>query len=420
MKKMCTRFGWAVILLLLSTRFTIAQPYDMVIKNATVVDPKNNIQEILDVAIHDGKIARVERSIDPGDNGQVIDAAGLYLVPGIIDMHVHVFHGTEPDAYISNSFTSVPPDAFSFRSGVTTVVDAGSAGWRNFDIFKSQTIDGSETRVLAFLNIVGYGMKGGQVEQNLMDMDAEQTAYMANKYADLIVGVKVAHYSGPEWDPVERAVKAGTIADIPVMIDFGGHMPELSLETLLMEKLRPGDIFTHAFAHVRGRTPIVDESSRVRPFVRAARQRGIIFDVGHGGGSFLFEQAIPALDQGFRPNAISTDLHTGSMNGGMKDMLNVMSKFLNMNVSFPEIIAQSTWYPAQCIKREDLGHLSVDAVADLALIKIEEGEFGYIDTGGHKIKGNQKLVCELTLREGNVVWDLNGISRPEWGKNNEQ
>jgi dihydroorotase len=333
-------------------------------------------------------------------------------------MHVHVFYGTEPDADYSNGFNSVQPDAFTFRAGVTTVVDAGSSGWRNFNTFKEQTIDPSKTRVLAFLNIVGHGMKGGKVEQNLLDMESDPTSYVANKYPDLIVGIKVAHYSGPEWDPVERAVEAGNIAKVPVMIDFGGHIPPLSLETLLMEKLRPGDIFTHCFAHVRGRIPIVDEHGKVRPYVWEAQKRGIVFDVGHGGGSFLFEQAIPALDQGFIPNSISTDLHIGSMNGGMKTMLNVMSKFLNMGVSLEEIITESTWHPAQYIHREDLGHLSVDAVADLTLLKKVEGDFGFIDTGGYKIKGDQKLVCELTLREGKVVWDLNGIASPEWDKTN--
>jgi dihydroorotase len=276
MKKIFELAGVFLVALFLVAGTSFAQTFDLIIKNATMIDPSNNINALMDVAIKDGKIARVEKRINERDARQVVDATGLYLVPGIIDMHVHVFHGTEPDAYISDSFTSVPPDAFSFRAGVTTMVDAGSAGWRNFELFKTQTIENSGTRVLAFLNIVGYGMKGGKVEQNLMDMDAEQTAFMANKYPDLIVGFKVAHYSGPEWDPVDRAVKAGTIADKPVMIDFGGHTPELSLETLLMEKLRPGDIFTHAFAHVRGRTPIVDESSNVRPYVLkgpAARDR---------------------------------------------------------------------------------------------------------------------------------------------------
>ncbi len=393
---------------------SIAQEYDLLIKNGHLIDPKNNRNAVMDVAVLDGKISEIGRDLPAQAAKEVIDASGMYVVPGLIDMHVHVFWGTEPDAYIGDSYTSVQPDAFSFRSGVTTMVDTGSPGWRTFEKFREQTIEHSATRVLTFLNIVGFGMKGGQIEQNLRDMDPEMTSFMANKYPEYIVGIKVAHYSGPEWDPVERAVEAGKISNVPVMIDFGGHTPELSLERLLLEKLRPGDIFTHAYAHVRGRTPVVDENGKVRDYVWKAQERGIVFDVGHGGGSFLFSQALPAMEQKFFPDAISTDLHTGSMNGGMKNMLNVMSKFLNMGMSLDQVIERSTWYPARYIQREDLGHLSKGAEADIAVLSLAEGEFGYIDTGGWKIRGNKKLVCELTLMSGEVMWDLNGLSKPVW------
>jgi dihydroorotase len=202
-------------------------------------------------------------------------------------------------------------------------------------------------------------MAGGAIEQNLADMDPKLTAMEAKAYPEYIVGVKVAHYSGPEWAPVENAVMAGQLADIPIMVDFGGNEPPLSIKTLLMEKLRPGDIFTHCYAHVNPREPIVDYSTgKVKPFVFEAQKRGVIMDVGHGGGSFLWDQAVSAVQQGLKPNTISTDLHTGSMNGGMKDMLNVMSKFLYLGLTMPEIIEASTWKPAQVIKRPELGHLS--------------------------------------------------------------
>ncbi|MCK4989923.1 MAG: amidohydrolase/deacetylase family metallohydrolase, partial [Bacteroidales bacterium] len=295
-------------------------------------------------------------------------------------------------------------------------VDAGSAGWKNFRTFREQTIDNSKTRVLAFLNIVGNGMKGGAIEQNLGDMDPKLTAIVARQNSDVIVGIKLAHYSGHEWVPLERTVEAGELVNMPVMIDLGGSSPELSMETLLLEKLRPGDIYTHCFAHVRGRTPVVDENGMVRPFVKEAQSKGIVFDVGHGGGSFLFEQALPAMEQNFLPNSISTDLHTGSMNGGMKDMLNIMSKFLNMGMSLQDVVARSTWAPAVYIQKEELGHLSVGAGADIALLNLQEGNFGFADTKGWKINGNEKLECELTLREGKVVWDLNGMSMQEWNK----
>ena len=393
-----------------------AQNFDILIKGGTVVDAKNGIDKVMDVAIKDGKIAKVDANIPQDQATKVIDAKGLFVSPGLIDIHSHNFHGTEPDAYLSNSFTALPPDGFSFRSGVTTIVDVGGAGWRNFRIFKEQTIDRSKTRVLSFLNIVGSGMKGGAIEQNIDDMSPKLTAMVAKQHPGIIVGVKLAHYSGFDWTPTERAVEAGRLADIPVMIDFGGSDPELSIEKLFMEKLRPGDIFTHAYAHVKGRIPVVDERGKVRDFVFAAQKRGIIFDVGHGGGSFVFEQAVPALQQGFKPNSISTDLHTGSMNGGMKDIINIMSKFVNMDMPVHEIIATVTWNPAQIIKRTDLGHLSVGAGADVTLLNLREGDFGFIDTQGKKMKGGKRLECEMTIRDGKVVYDLNGLAASIWNE----
>jgi len=403
-----------VVTLLSFSHISQAQQYDVLLKGGHLIDPKNSVDEKMDVAILDGKIATVALQIPEDKAKKTIHAQGLYITPGLIDIHTHVFWGTKPDAYISNSYTSLPPDGFTFRAGVTTAVDAGSSGWRNFRVFKEQTIDRSKTRILAFLNIVGSGMKGGPIEQNLGDMDAKLTAMMVKEYPDLIVGIKLAHYYGPEWDPLDRSVEAGVLADIPVMVDFGGHTPHLSLETLLMEKFRPGDIFTHCYANVRGRTSVVDENGKVRPYVVAAQKKGIVFDVGHGGGSFLFTQAIPALAQGFKPNSISTDLHTGSMNGGMKDMLNIMSKFLNMGMTLNEVIKTATWTPAMVIKHQELGHLSVGAVADIAILNLRIGQFGFLDVRNWKMNGTQKLECELTLREGGVVWDLNGMSMPKW------
>ena len=401
------------ISLLLVSLLSFSQPYDLLLKNGHVIDPKNEIDAVQDVAISDGKIARVAASIPESDAQKVINAEGLYVTPGLIDMHAHLFFGTEENRYLRNSYTALPPDGFTFRAGVTTAVDVGGPGWRNFDVFKKQTVDHSKTRVLAFINIVGEGMSGGHFEQNLQDMDPKMASMVITNNRTVLVGVKVAHYSGPEWLPVQSAVKAGKLAGVPVMVDFGGYQPELSLERLLMQELRPGDILTHTFAHVPGRIPIVDEQGKVRDYVWEAQKRGVVFDVGHGGGSFVWSQALPANGAGFKANSISTDLHTGSMNGGMKDMSNVMSKFLNLGYTIQEVIEKSTHAPATYIQRSDLGHLSEGAEADVAVFRIQEGEFGFIDTRGIKMAGDQKLVCELTLRAGQVVWDLNGISCPE-------
>jgi dihydroorotase len=392
------------------------QNYDLLIKNGHLIDPKNGINQKMDIAINNGKIAAVEKFIIEGTSKKIIDAKGLIISPGLLDIHSHNFHGTESDNYLSNSYSALPPDGFTFKSGITTIVDVGGAGWRNFKIFKEQTIDRSKTRVLSFLNIVGNGMKGGAIEQNLDDMNPKLTALVAKQFKKHIVGVKLAHYSGFDWTPIDRVVQAGTLADIPVMIDFGGSVPELSLEKLLLEKLRPGDIFTHTYAHVKGRIPIVNENKKVLPFVFKAQKKGIVFDVGHGGGSFLFEQAIPALKQGLKPNSISTDLHTGSMNGGMKDLLNVMSKFLNLEMPLQEVIAATTWRPAIYIKRRDLGNLSVGSVADIAILNLLNGTFGFVDTSGKKIRGSQKLVCEMTFRAGKIMYDLNGLASPLWNE----
>jgi dihydroorotase len=391
-----------------------APQFDLLIKNGHVIDPGNGIDSVMDVAVTGAKIARVAANIDPASARRVADATGLHVVPGLIDIHAHIFFGTEKDAYLSNADTAVQPDSHSFRSGQTTLVDAGGAGWRNFLQFKEQVIDRARTRVLSFINIVGAGMKGGPVEQNLADMDAKLTAMRIRQHPGVIVGIKVAHYTGAEWDPVTRAVEAGRETNVPVMVDFGVHTPPLSLEDLLLKHLRSGDILTHTYAHVAGRIPIVDESGKVRTYVREARKRGVIFDAGHGGGSFLFRQAVPAMKQGFAPDVISTDLHRGSMNSGMKDILNTMSKFVNMGMTLQEVIKANTAKAAEVIKRPDLGRLSVGSEADVAVLNLRRGSFGFVDVSGGKLVGDRKLECELTVKGGQVVWDLNGISRPIW------
>jgi dihydroorotase len=400
-----------------SAAFT--QPYDIVIKGGHVIDPKNNIDAVTDVAIAAGKIVKLAKDIDTKQAAQVVDAKGLYVTPGLIDLHAHVFFGTEPDHYLSNGMVAVVPDGFTFRVGVTTVVDAGGAGWKSFPTFKKNIIDNSQTRVFSFLNIVGEGMRGGAYEQNVNDMDAKMSAFVAKQYKDNVVGFKVAHFSGPEWTPVDRAVEAGKLANIPVMVDFGGNTPPLSIEELYMKHLRPGDIYTHTYALLEGnvRETVVDTTTnKVKPFIWDAIKKGIVFDVGYGGASFNFTQAIPAIKEGFYPRTISTDLHTGSMNTSMKNQLDVMSKFLFMGMPLNEVIKASTWSPAQVIKHQELGNLSIGGIADVAILNLRQGNFGFYDKTGYKVTAKQKFECEMTIKDGKIVYDLNGIANPIYKK----
>lgn len=401
-----------VTFLLLSTAALAQTEYDLVLRGGHVIDGKNGLSAVRDVAVRNGRIAAVAPKIDPAKTARSVDVTGLYVTPGLIDIHAHVYAGNERGS-LSGGDGAVYPDGFTFRAGVTTVADAGGAGWRNVADFKERIIDRAGTRVLAFLNIVGHGMRGGKYEQNLEDMNASATGQCALENKSFVVGIKTAHYGGPEWAPVERAVEAGTIAKIPVMVDFGANFPQRPLHELLSTKLRPGDIYTHVYSGLRGE---LGEGGQPNPGLIEGRRRGVIFDVGHGGGSFAWRVAVPLMKAGFGPDSISTDLHTGSMNGGMKDMLNVMSKFLALGMPLEEVISRSTWHPAKEIQREDLGHLSVGAPADIAVLRLVNGNFGFMDTAGKRFAGNRKLICEMTVRDGKVVYDLNALAAQDWDK----
>jgi dihydroorotase len=401
------------ILLLLSSPLLAQEKYDLLVKNATVLDPKNNLRGIRDVAIRNHKVAAIKKNIPATEAAKTINAEGLYLTPGLIDIHTHVYAGTGlRGAYDGDN--SVYPDGFTFRSCVTAVADAGSSGYKNFPDFKDRIIDRAHTRVFAFLNIVGSGMGPSPTEQNTADMDATAAAAMATKYPGLIVGIKTAHFESPEWTAVDRALEAGGAAQIPVMVDFGVFRPERPYEKLVTEKLRPGDISTHMYIDY---IPMLDANGKVRAYLFEAKKRGVFFDVGHGGGSFDFRQAFPAVHQGYLPDSISTDLHVASMNAGMKDMTNVMSKFLNLEMSLEEVVRRSTVNPAREIHHEELGQLSIGSDADIALLSLEKGSFGFVDSLGGKLTGSQKLVCQMAVRDGSIVWDLNGLSKEDWRKN---
>ncbi len=400
-----------IFILFVNTLFA-QTTYDLLLKGGHVIDPRNKISSVLDVAIRDGLIAAIARDIPAARAGKVVNVSGLYVTPGLIDLHAHVFSGSD-GVGLAGGDASIFPDAFALRVGVTTVVDAGSSGRRNFAHFKKTVIDRARTRVLAFLNIGGVGMPGDAQEQDVGDMDAKAAAELAIANRETIVGIKVAHYGGPDWTPVERGVEAGTLAHIPVMVDFGEFRPERPFQELVLKKLRPGDIYTHAFY---APVPMLDDAGRLLPYLIEARRRGVLFDVGHGGAAFEFRQSVPAVNQGFPPDSISTDVHSGSINAGMKDQLNVMSKFLNMGMPLDDVIYRSTWNPARIIHREQLGHLSVGAIADIAVLRLEKGQFAFVDSWGARMDGTQRLAGELTVASGLVVYDLNGLTRDRWDR----
>ena len=397
---------------LIVPRLIQAQEIDLLLKGGRVLDPKNSLDSKMDVAVKDGKIYRIAAEIPSSSAKKVLDVSGLLVSPGLINIHTHVYAGSKPG--FADGQSSQLPDAFAPRSGTTTVVDAGTTGWRTFPDFKSKVVDPSLTRVLAFINIFETGFSAGSaIEPDLNTLDVQMTVDAIKKYPEFIVGTRIGHYKGKSWIPFDKASEAAKIADKPLFVEC--HMPEYSLEDQL-KRMRSGDIITHSFENVSERMPIVDEQGKLRAFVLEAQNRGVLFDVGHGGVGFWFNQAIPALKQGLLPNSFGTDEHRTSMNAGMKNMLNVMSKYLTIGMSIPDIIASGSWKPAKSIKREDLGNLSVGSVADIAVLSILNGKYGYVDSGGNRIEGNQKFEAELTVRAGRIIWDLNGLAATPYTK----
>ncbi len=390
--------------------------FDLLLKGGHVIDPANGIDAPMDVAIKGSAIARVAADIPASDATLTVDVAGHIVTPGILDIHTHVYPFVPTTAaYVG----AVDADAHLLAAGVTTTVDAGTTGWKDFPHFKESYINKATVRILAFINIADGGMVNAASEQVMSAMQPKIAAALADAYPDVIVGIKTAHYwtKGPwddehlPWASVERAVEAGELCGKPVMVDFWPRPPERPYPDLILKKLRPGDIHTHVFAQ---QFPIVDAHGKVYDYMFQARERGVIFDLGHGAGSFWFRNAVPALANGFPPDSISTDLHMGNINGPVVSMLRTMSKYLSMGMPLQEVIFRSTVTPAREIRRPELGTLNVGAEADVAVFEHHEGTFGFTDCGRAKIIGSQKLECALTVRAGKIVYDPTGLSMPEW------
>jgi len=390
---------------------TVSARFETLLKGGHLIDPANSRSAVLDVAIDGGKVAAVDADIPAETAKKVVDVSGMYVTPGLIDIHVHVHIFSE---HFSGNIVA---DGQSWRSGVTTMVDAGTAGALDFGRFKERVIDKSRTRILAFVNIADHGMGPG--EQHRRHLNPELCAGACKTFKEA-VGIKTAHYwtrlpwddeHGP-WDSVERAVQAGELCQMPVMVDFWPRPPERSYEDLILEKLRPGDIHTHVYAQQH---PIILDDGSVNQALFEARKRGVIFDVGHGSGSFWFRNAVRALEQGFPPDSLSTDLHTGNAATGMvTSILEICNKYLNMGMELDEVIERSTIAPAREVGHPELGQLSVGSVADIAVLKMVKGEFGFIDCGRAKITGDRKLEAMLTYQGGQMMYDESGITMPKW------
>ena len=416
--------GMSLALLLAILAAAQTKPrYDLLLKGGTVIDPANHLNQVMDVAVAGGKIAAVEPSIPNDQAGKVVDVKGLYVTPGLVDIHFHVGHGGAPlnwfapDARDHERPWGIYAD-LALMSGVTTIVDAGSAGADTFLQEKEEVIDRSKVRVLAFLNIVADGMRGG-LEQTVDQMDPKLCAETIEKYRGLIVGVKVAHYGTERpwdgehtpWVDVDQGEECGRAANVPVMFDFWPRPPEREYADLILKKMRPGDIHTHVFAR---QFPILLADGKVNPIMWEARKRGVIFDVGHGAGSFWFRNAVSAVQQRFIPDSFSTDLHYESIVGSTHDMITVMSKFAAMGVPLEDVIRRSTVNPAHEIHHPELGTLSVGSVADIAVIQELHGRFSYADDGHARMDGNVKLQAMMTVRAGRILYDPWGISMVEW------
>jgi dihydroorotase len=384
----------------------------LILAGAHVIDPANGIDEPFDLGISGDRIVAVGKNLSTEGVDQVIDLSGRYVTPGIIDMHAHVATSHH------RSRLSLHPHVNTFSSGVTTVVDAGTVGWRDFTEFKEQVIDTARIRVLTYVNIVGKGM-GGEWEHIVDDMNPQMAAAVAREFRDVVVGIKTAHYwakrpfddEHPPWAAVDRAVEAADLCNMPVMVDFFPWLPERPYQDLILTHLRPGDIHTHVFAQ---QFPVLNADGKVNDFMFQARERGIIFDIGHGSASFWFRNAVPAFEQGFVPDSISTDLHTNNLNGFVFDMQTTMNKMLAIGMPLPEVIYRSTVTPAAEISHPELGTLSVGAEADIAVFALEDGDFSFIDCGHARLSANQRLKCVLTIRAGEVVFNPDGYALPAW------
>ncbi len=390
--------------------------WNLLLKNGHIIDPSQNLDMVCDIAVKDGKISEIGTDLSSSSAEKVIDIQGLFLVPGLIDMHCHIY----PTFFeTSDCLPCIHADAHFFQNGVTTAVDAGTCGPRDFYTFKEHFIDRSKTRILAFINIASGGMVTLSSEQIPSEFHSKAAAGIAEAFPNIIAGIKTAHYwvNKPfdslhtPWCSVDKTIEAAALCQKPAMFDFQPTLPDRRYQDLLLKKMRPNDIHTHIYAQ---QFPVLDKAGNVSSFLFEARKNGIIFDLGHGAGSFWFRNAIPAYRQGFYPDTLSTDLYFDNICGPVFGMTNLMSKYLNIGMPLQEIIYRTTQRPSEILNHPELGTLRKGSCADIAVLQKLEGNYGFYDGGHARMEGHQKLECVMTIREGSIVYDLNAVSMVNW------
>ncbi len=371
--------------------------FDVLVWGGTVVDPANRVHEVRDVGLQGGRVVACEQGLDPRDAGQVIDAAGRIVTPGLIDLHVHVFYGV--------SHYGIPPDSHCLARGVTTAVDAGSAGADTIAGFRRFVLDVSDTRLYALVNISRQGMIDPEVNElhDLRLADPGAAVRAAREHADLVVGIKarlsraIVEHNG-SIAPLKRARQAADELGLPIMIHIGDTPDPLSE---ILPLLNAGDIVTHCYhGSANG---VLDEAGRVRPEVRAAVERGVVLDVGHGRGSFSFDVARRALAQDLRPGTISSDVHVYNVDGPVYDLATTLTKFMLLGMALDEVVRLATAAPAAAARLPSwLGHLGVGAAGDVAVFEQTEGRFEFQDSVGASMTGEYRLAPQAVVQGGRV------------------